>query len=64
MIELLGWRHYPVAVPLFLSGRVKGVIRAAPLNLIGCISPELPFIQLIHDDIRRITKKNCITPKF
>ena len=57
VIEFLGWQHYPVAPPLFLSGNVKGIIRSAPLNLIGRISPELPFIELIHNEIKRIKKK-------
>ena len=58
IIEYLGWQHYPVSVPLFLSGNVKGIIRSAPLNLMGRISPELPFIELIHNEIKRIKKRD------
>ena len=57
-IEHLAWKHYPVLPPLFLYGKIRGVVRASPLNLIGRISSELPFIKLIDEELKRIDKKD------
>jgi GNAT superfamily N-acetyltransferase len=57
-IENLSWKHYPLAVPLFLSGSSKCVVRASPLNLMGRISPELPFIHLIDDELGRLDRED------
>jgi hypothetical protein len=57
-IEHLSWKHYPVLPPLFLSGNIPGIVRASPLNLIGRISSELPFINLIDQEMRRIRRQD------
>ncbi|MEZ4860008.1 MAG: hypothetical protein R3C14_01815 [Caldilineaceae bacterium] len=43
VIEPLDWRHWPAAAPLFI-GDFPGLVRCAPLQLIGRESPEGPFL--------------------
>ena len=47
-VEPLAWRHYAASPWLFILGTFPGVVRNAPLSLMGRISTELPLIALIE----------------
>ncbi|MCC7261562.1 MAG: GNAT family N-acetyltransferase [Candidatus Latescibacteria bacterium] len=46
------WRHWPASGPLFL-GDYPGVVRCAPLKLLGRKSTEGPFLDLIEAEEQR-----------
>jgi len=48
VIEALSWQHWPTSAPLFL-GNYPGLIRSAPLQLIGQASSEGPFLPALLD---------------
>lgn len=51
-IQPVGWVHWPSAPALFL-GDFPGVIRCAPLRLMGRESSEGPLLPLLRDDEKR-----------
>jgi hypothetical protein len=50
-IEPLGWTHWPSSPALFMGG-FPGVVRCAPLRLIGRRSTQAPFLHLLWDQAR------------
>ncbi len=51
-IEPLSWRHWSTSAPLFL-GNFPGLIRCAPLQIIGQASSEGPFLPALLDAEQR-----------
>ncbi len=51
-IQTLGWTHWPSSPALFL-GDFPGIVRCAPMRLIGRASTENPFLPAIRDGIKR-----------
>lgn len=52
--EIVGvdWPHWPAAEALFM-GDFPGVVRCAPLGLLGRLSPELAILKLIREERKR-----------
>lgn len=52
VIQDIDWVHWPSSPPLFM-GDFPGIVRCAPLRLVGRTSTENPFLPLIRDDKTR-----------
>ena len=61
-VEPLAWRHYAAAPWLFVQGAIPGVVRNAPLSLMGRISTELPLIELIELQAERARRTPPLPP--
>jgi len=47
VVEPLSWRHWPAAARLFM-GHFPGLIRSAPLKLVGRRNPEKALLEELH----------------
>ena len=54
-VEEIQWHHWPASAALFL-GDFPGVVRCAPLKLLGRSSTEGPFLSLIQEEEQRREK--------
>ena len=54
-VQPLAWRHWPASVALFL-GNFAGLVRCAPLQLIGRSSTEGAFLPALLDAAQRQTE--------
>lgn len=51
-IQPLDWIHWPASAALF-TGEFPGLVRCAPLKLIGKQTTEAPFLPLLKEETRR-----------
>ncbi len=51
-VQAVNWTHWPTSSPL-LIGDYPGIVRCAPLEVIGRIPPEQPLLPLLLDNLER-----------
>lgn len=59
-IEPLGWKHWPASAALFLGG-FPGLVRCAPLEMIGRCSSEGPFLPALIATAQRQAQEQAPT---
>ena len=57
-VEAFDWAHVPAAHPLFM-GDYPGLVRCAPLGLVGRWSPEWPLVGLLNTESRRLAAREA-----